>query len=234
VTQHIVKHIHRVNAQRDIAAALGILPVIHKLQTWQCERLLATHHDLAKQSRYQNAMQFFVDELYGPKDFSQRDADIARVIPKLASVLPESAMLAMEDALALNALSFELDMKMAQALEDKPINKDTYAETYRQVGTLETRAKQIQIIEHLGTQLDGVVRMRGIGMLISLARRPAKMAGLLALHEFLERGFKAFKAIGDVHSFIGPVLKKEREIMALLLDDNCQLPEENPLPSVVV
>ncbi|GEA13333.1 hypothetical protein [Alteromonas sp. KUL49] len=232
MTQHIVKHIHRVNAQRDMASALGILPVIHSLQNWQCERLLVTHEDLAQQSRYQNAMQFFVDELYGPKDFSQRDADIARVIPKLASVLPQSAMLAMEDALALNALSFELDMKMAQALGDTPITRHSYAQAYREVGTQETRTKQIEIIEHLGAQLDGVVKMRGIGMLISLARRPAKMAGLLTLHEFLERGFKAFKAIGDVHSFIDPVLAKEREIMTILLDEKSPLPDENPLPDV--
>ena len=75
-------------------------------------------------------------------------------------------------------------------------------------------------------------RSRGIGMLISLSRRPAKLAGLLALHEFLERGFNAFKALGDVQSFIQPVLVREKSIMQTLLSDDLSLPEENPLPVV--
>ncbi|AXT39882.1 hypothetical protein D1814_14945 [Alteromonas sp. BL110] len=234
MAQEIIKHIHRVNALRDLANQLGVMPIIHQLQHWQCKRLLVTHDDLAKQKRYQKAMAFFVDELYGPKDFSQRDADLVRVIPKLAKVLPDKAMNAMDDALSLNALSFDLDMAMAQYLQShfpgEPINRDNYALAYRNVGRMEDRAHQIDIISHLGDKLSDVIKIRGIGMLISLSRRPAKLAGLLALHEFLERGFNAFKALGDVQSFIQPVLVREKAIMQLLLKDDLALPEENPLP----
>lgn len=234
MAQEIIKHIHRVNALRDLANQLGIMPVIHQLQHWQCERLLVTHDGLAQQKRYQKAMAFFVDELYGPKDFSQRDADLVRVIPKLAKVLPDKAMNAMDDALSLNALSFDLDMAMAQYLKahfpDEPINRDNYALAYRHVGRIDDRTHQIDIISHLGDQLADVIKIRGIGMLISLSRRPAKLAGLLALHEFLERGFDAFKALGDVQSFIQPVLVREKAIMQTLLSDESTLPEDNPLP----
>ena len=236
MAQQIIKHIHRVNALRDLANQLGVMPIIHQLQHWQCERLLVTHDDLAQQTRYQKAMAFFVDELYGPKDFSQRDADLVRVIPKLAKVLPDKAMNAMDDALSLNALSFDLDMAMAQYLQSyfpgEPINRDNYALAYRNVGRMKDRAHQIDIISHLGDQLSDVIKIRGIGMLISLSRRPAKLAGLLALHEFLERGFNAFKALGDVQSFIQPVLVREKAIMQSLLSDDLTLPEDNPLPVV--
>jgi len=236
LAQEIIKHIHRVNALRDLANQLGVMPIIHQLQHWQCERLLVTHDDLAQQKRYQKAMAFFVDELYGPKDFSQRDADLVRVIPKLAKVLPDKAMNAMDDALSLNALSFDLDMAMAQYLQahfpDEPINRDNYALAYRHVGRIDDRTHQIDIISHLGDQLADVIKIRGIGMLISLSRRPAKLAGLLALHEFLERGFDAFKALGDVQSFIQPVLVREKAIMQTLLSDELTLPEDNPLPVV--
>ncbi|WP_394223246.1 FFLEELY motif protein [Alteromonas gracilis] len=236
MVQQIIKHIHRVNALRDLANQLGVMPIIHQLQHWQCERLLITHDDLAQQKRYKKAMAFFVDELYGPKDFSQRDADLVRVIPKLAKVLPEKAMNAMDDALSLNALSFDLDMAMAQYLNthypDEPINRDSYAEAYRHVGRKDDREHQIDIISHLGDQLADVIKIRGISMLISLSRRPAKLAGLLALHEFLERGFDAFKAIGDVQSFIQPVLVREKALMQVLLSEDLTLPEENPLPVV--
>ena len=236
MAQEIIKHIHRVNALRDLANQLGVMPIIHQLQHWQCERLLVTHDDLAQQKRYQKAMAFFVDELYGPKDFSQRDADLVRVIPKLAKVLPDKAMNAMDDALSLNALSFDLDMAMAQYLKahfpDEPINRDNYALAYRHVSRIDDRTHQIDIISHLGDQLADVIKIRGIGMLISLSRRPAKLAGLLALHEFLERGFDAFKALGDVQSFIQPVLVREKAIMQTLLSDELTLPEDNPLPVV--
>ncbi|MBT3133544.1 hypothetical protein KL866_00130 [Alteromonas sp. ALT199] len=236
MAQDIINHIHRVNALRDLANKLNVMPTIHQLQHWQCERLLVTHDDLAQQKRYQKAMAFFVEELYGPKDFSQRDADLARVIPKLAKVLPDKAMNAMDDALSLNALSFDLDMAMSQYLQThcpgEPINKDNYALAYRDVGRIEDREHQIDIISHLGDQLSDVIKIRGIGMLISLSRRPAKLAGLLALHEFLERGFNAFKALGDVQSFVQPVLTKEKALMHVLLDEGVTLPEENPLPEV--
>jgi hypothetical protein len=236
LAQEIIKHIHRVNALRDLANQLGVMPIIHQLQHWQCERLLVTHDELAQQKRYQKAMAFFVDELYGPKDFSQRDADLVRVIPKLAKVLPDKAMNAMDDALSLNALSFDLDMAMAQYLQahfpNEPINRDNYALAYRHVGRIDDRTHQIDIISHLGDQLADVIKIRGIGMLISLSRRPAKLAGLLALHEFLERGFDAFKALGDVQSFIQPVLVREKAIMQTLLSDEFTLPEDNPLPVV--
>ncbi len=84
----------------------------------------------------------------------------------------------------------------------------------------------------MGDQLADVIKIRGIGTLISLSRRPAKLAGLLALHEFLERGFDAFKALGDVQSFIQPVLVREKAIMQTLLSDELTLPEDNPLPVV--
>lgn len=212
------------------------MPVIHALQTWQCDRLLVSHDDLAQQKRYQKAMAFFVEELYGPKDFSQRDADLARVIPKLAKVLPEKAMSAMNDALSLNALSFELDMEMAQYLTQHypglPIDRHSYAQAYRYVRRERDRQHQIAIISHLGDQLADVIKIRGIGMLISISRRPAKVAGVLALHEFLARGFDAFKAIGDVQSFIQPVLQRETQMMMALLSDTLVLPEDNPLPEV--
>ncbi|MEW9799106.1 FFLEELY motif protein [Alteromonas sp. CYL-A6] len=234
----IIGHLHQVNAYRDLAEKMGLTQAIAQLQEWQCQRLLATHDDLARQPKYQLAMGFFVDELYGPKDFSQRDADLARVIPKLARVLPDKAMNALDDALSLNALSYDLDMKMSQRLrelcrEDTVIiNRTNYAQAYRDVGEPDKRARQIEIITHLGDQLAEVINIRGIGMLIKLARKPAQLAGLLTLHEFLERGFNAFKAIGDVHSFIDPVLTRERDIMQMLFSESFDPETGNPLPDV--
>lgn len=229
---HIIQHLHKVNARRQLAEQVGIIAQINALQEWQCKRLLTTHADLAAQDEYKLAMDFFVGELYGPKDFSQRDADIVRVIPKLAKVLPEKAMRALDDALALNAISFEMDMAMVQHMGDEPLTRDSYAIAYRNVGQADKRQAQLDIVARLGQQLADVVHIPGIGMLIKMARRPAKMAKLLALHEFLETGFKAFKNLGDVTAFIEPVITREAELNAQLLDPQRALPQDNPLPYV--
>lgn len=231
-TESLIGHLRQVNARQDVAQKMGLLPAIHALQDWQCRRLLVSHDALARQAKYQAAMAFFVEELYGPKDFSQRDAELIRVIPKLAKVLPDKALSALDDALALNALSYDLDMDMALALRSETISALTYAKAYRETGTQEKRQQQLDIIAHLGDQLADVVHIRGIGMLIKFARQPAKLAGVLALHEFLEQGFNAFKKLGNVQEFVEPVLTKERAIMLQLFDTNIDLTINNPIPEV--
>ena len=231
ISEQIIADLRRTQAQRDVASTMNTLNQVKTLQEWQCQRLLTTHKKLAHQSRYQDAMQFFVDELYGPKDFSQRDADLARVVPKLAALLPEKAMSALADAVSVNALSFDLDLDLVHHL-DGELNAQNYATAYRKMGRLDDRKTQIDTIYHLGELLADVVHIRGVSWLIKMARKPAQLAGLLSLHEFLERGFHAFKQIGDVHSFIDPVLSKEREIMHVLHSDELDLTNENPIPDV--
>lgn len=63
-----------------------------------------------------------------------------------------------------------------------------------------------------------------------LSRKPAKMAGVKSLHEFLEKGFKSFKKLGEVHDFIDPIVNRERALMQSLYSANG--PIDNPLPKV--
>ena len=236
----IIQHIYQLNARRDLAVKMGRLEAVMQLQEWQCKRLLTTHADLRAEPEFAEAMQFFVDELYGPKDFSQRDKDLTRVIPKLAAVLPEKALKALNDALRLNTLSFDLDLDMVNALcelndiEDFSrfnIDSDAYATAYRSVDRRHERETQIDIIEQLGLQLADVVRVKGISLLIKMARKPAEVAGVKTLHEFLADGFKSFKKLGNVRDFLDPIVNRERQIMEALLSTDFTL-AQSPLPEV--
>jgi hypothetical protein len=73
-----------------------------------------------------------------------------------------------------------------------------------------------------------VVRIPGISVILMLARKPAKVAGVESLHAFLEKGFNAFKELGNVHDFIDPIISRERDMMNALFAANG--PTENPLP----
>lgn len=227
-TKQIIRHLHGMATMQDIAEQAGIMPSIRAVQDWQCKRLLVSHQEMYQQKRFRPAVEFFINELYGPKDFSQRDQDIARIVPKMSKFLPEKALQSLASALHLNTLSFELDFDLAKHLGDEPINRDTYAKAYISCDNLTARQKQIDYIRTLGQDLADVVRMKGISSLLFISRKPAKMAGVLALHEFLETGYKAFKILGNVEEFILPVINKEQLILRQLADPNIP----NPLPEV--
>ncbi len=222
----LVRHLHQVATLQQEAKETDLLPKIRAVQSWQCDRLLASHYDLWQKPKFQPAITFFINELYGPNDYSQRDQDMARVIPKMAKLLPKKAVESLESALHLNALSFELDMALTQQLADMPLNRDSYASAYKRCDNPGLRAQQIDYIELLGHELADVVKIRGVSTLIKLARKPAQLAGLLTLHEFLQEGFTAFKELGDVDAFIQPVVGRERQIMRDLFSEDCT----NPLP----
>jgi len=80
-------------AHDDRARALG------RLARWQASRMAATYADLAAQPRYADAIAFFRSDLYGEGEFVQRDADLARVVPMMARMLPESVILTVAKAL---------------------------------------------------------------------------------------------------------------------------------------
>lgn len=227
-TKQIIRHLHGLNTMQKIADKAELMTTIRSVQTWQCKRLLATHQDMYQQKRFKPAVEFFIDELYGPNDFSQRDQDIARIVPKMSKFLPEKALQSLATALHLNTLSFELDFALARKLVDSNIDRDTYAKAYISCDNLASRQQQIDYIRVLGNDLAEVVKMKGIASLLFISRKPAKIAGVLALHEFLERGFKSFKNLGNAEDFIIPVVDKEQQIMLQLANPN----SPNPLPDV--
>jgi len=224
--KQISRHLHGVNTMREIAEQANILETIRAVQNWQCQRLLLSHQEMYQQKRFKPAVEFFVEELYGPKEFSQRDHDIARVVPKMAKLLPEKALVSLASALHLNALSFELDFAMARKLHGLTIDRDSYAQAYRECNNQVLRQQQINYILTLGRDLANVVQMKGITTLLVLSRKPAKLAGVIALHEFLEHGFKAFKKLGEVDDFVIPVVNFEQALLTQLFDKSAA----NPLP----
>jgi hypothetical protein len=191
-----------------------------ELRAFQARRLAFTHADLLESPRYRAATRFFLDELYGVKDFSQRDAELARVIPTLTRFLPEAALGTIADAVELDALSERLDLATAKALvadpaiRGGPIDDDAYARAFRAAGSRTDRERQVELVEHIGRALDRLVRHPLLGGLLGAMEGPARMAGLAAMHEFLASGFRAFKAMKGADAFMRTVIDRERTLMA--------------------
>ncbi|HWS74490.1 MAG TPA: hypothetical protein VN324_05055 [Quisquiliibacterium sp.] len=189
------------------------------LKHWQSARLAATHADMLAEPRHRDAARFFLDDLYGAKDFSQRDAELAHVIPILVRTLPGSALATLADAVELDALSERLDEAMAGRLrrgDENDIDEAAYAQAYRSCSPMADREHQLDLVLSIGRSLDRLVRMPLLGALLSAMAGPARLAGVPEMHDFLVRGFRAFRGIGGASVFLGRVDTRERVILHAL------------------
>lgn len=193
-------------------------PQARLLALWQSRRLAATYRDFRKRQRYLQAVEFFRQDLYGPHDFSQRDADVEKLYPLLSRMLPSAALDALSGALELQALTQQLDAAMLDVLRNKLSLSDTltpemWAEAYRRTGREAEREHQVALTVRAGRQLDVVVTRPMIYTLVVLARGPAKAAGFGEFQDFIERGFKAFRSMGGATVFIDAVEARETKLM---------------------
>jgi hypothetical protein len=145
----ILQSLQAIEHMNLLITEQGLTDAIRKLQTWQTNRLLVTHDDLWNSERFKPAMQFFVDELYGPRDFSQRDIEMARAVPTMTKIIPNKGLISLQTALRLNCLSLELDIALAQKLGNEEVNRSRYFDCYRHSSNQSQREEQIQFLKIL-------------------------------------------------------------------------------------
>ncbi|MET4727529.1 hypothetical protein ABIE09_001323 [Lysobacter enzymogenes] len=196
-----------------------------ELRQWQARRLEASFDRFLRDPRRRPAAQFFLSDVYNDRDFSRRDADIARVLPMMQKLLPGPLLATVADAIELGLLTQAFDLRMSERLHAlaprrRKLDGALYAQAYRACGLPRLREHQIGLIENVGLGLGKAVRMPGILTLLKLSRGPAKAAGLAELQGFLERGFAAFAQLGDVREFIAEIGSDERDIAQRLFDSD--------------
>jgi hypothetical protein len=201
-----------LNAER--AANPIVAGALDRVREWQAARLRQTYADLADEARYAPAIRFFEQDLYGSGDFSQRDADLMRIVPAMVRMLPQELVACVAQAVELNALSQELDLLLLQRLPraDAAFSVADYCRAYRRAGEFTARRRQIDLVGEVGAALDRYVHRRLVRTSLALMRKPAHMAGLGALHDFLERGVDAFRAMGAAKTFLATIRTRETAV----------------------
>jgi hypothetical protein len=205
---------------RDLRAARAADPEpadFPRLKEWQAARLAGTYADLLASPRHRPAAEFFLSDLYGPKDFRSRDEELARVVPIMVHVLPAKALMTLLEAVKMDTLSESLDSAMVFALRklgrNKAIDWPAYVAAYRACGRRKDREQQIILIDKIGKTLDRLTRMPLIHFSLKLMNGPAHMAGLGDLHSFLQRGFDAFSCMKGADEFLAIVTERETALM---------------------
>jgi hypothetical protein len=201
----------------------NLLRWLPEVRRWQALRLEVSFDHFLDDPRRRPAAQFFLSDVYNDRDFSRRDADIARVLPMMQRVLPAAMLGTLADAIELGVLTHAFDLRMAQVLEKlaprrRALDALLYAQAYRQAGLPRLRGHQVDLIARVGTGLAHALHIPGVGMLLKVSRGPARAAGLGELQRFLERGYVAFAQLGDARSFIGEIEADERDVSQRLFE----------------
>jgi hypothetical protein len=183
------------------------------LKEWQSARLARTYADLLASERYRPAAEFFLSDLYGPKDFRSRDEELARVVPVMVRVLPARALLTLLEAVQMDTLSESLDTDMVLALRNARREGDIDLPAYVACGRRVDREQQIALVDKIGKTLDRLTRMPLIRVSLRLMHGPAHLAGLGELHSFLQRGFDAFSFMNGADEFLAIVTARETALM---------------------
>jgi hypothetical protein len=192
-------------------------PLLHQrvllLKDYQQQRFARTHADLIDDPRFAPAARFFLEDLYGPQDFSQRDAQFARVVPALVRLFPHEIVATVQMMSSLHALSERLDNATARHLPGGPVQASDYVRAWQAAAELAARARQIDCVVAVGRQLQRYTRSFVLRQSLRLMRKPAHAAGLADLQRFLERGFDIFAGLNQSDRFLALLEQRERALM---------------------
>jgi hypothetical protein len=213
----ILDNLHAVAAERSRRLADAALDArVHVVKHYQHARFGRTYADLLAQPRYARAAQFFLDDLYGPKDFTDRDTQFARVVPGLTRLFPHEIVLTVHSLSELHALSESLDTQMAQRLPAPQLDRAGYIAAWQSVGRPADRERQIELMLAVGHALDRYTRNPLLRHSLRLMRGPARALGIGALQSFLESGFDTFRDMRGAAEFLSTIASRERDLAAAL------------------
>ena len=222
-----MRHLEEVAAERrHRLAEPGLGPRVHALKDYQHRRFQHTYADLLAQPRYARAATFFLDELYGPHDFTERDAQFGRIVPALVRLFPRDIVATVATLARLHALSEQFDTAMARRLPSSSVTAQAYADAWRAVGQADGRERQIGYMHAIGSALDRYTANPLLRHTLRMMRKPASLAGLAALQRFLESGFDTFRELRGAQTFLQTIADRERELAGTLFDARRPIPAD--------
>ncbi|MCH8499144.1 MAG: hypothetical protein LAT63_11750 [Marinobacter sp.] len=194
-----------------------------QLSQWQTERLKRTHADLYQHPHYASGLTFLLSDLYQPTRLTRRDDDIDRVFPKLVKWVPDDLLNTLAGLVELNLVTRQLDLAMAARLSThRQLDEHHWCAAYRDCQQISAREQQLLLVSEVGLQLDRYVSKRSIGWLLAMTEGAADLAGLQDLHDFLHRGYRAFRGMDNVPALINLLVVRERRIMQQVLAGHLQ------------
>jgi hypothetical protein len=216
---------------------------VSQIKAFQARRFTGTYADLLQTPHYRPATQFFLEELYSEKDYSQRDAQFSRIAGTLERMFPKQVVQTAVLLAKLHSLTEDLDLAMAQSWLDSSSSADAavtqakpsdsikrYISAWREVGRRDDRNAQLAGAISVGQELVTLTHTPGLRMALRMMRKPASLAGMAALQHFLESGFDTFAAMGyktdTTNYFLTTVEMREKKLISELFNNSITIAQD--------
>lgn len=220
-TQRIRTQLERVAHLRERAHTAGSALAVREVKQLQAQRFRATYADFLSDPRHAPATRFFLEELYAEHDFSARDAQFGRIAGALERLFPAAVTDLAVDLAETHAATESLDHELAGHWLHDPVTSNPalrYVHCWRRTGDRAQRQRQLEVVLHMGRELQRLTRQRTLLTALKWMRGPAHAAGLGALQNFLEDGFSAFATMGDAGPFLQAIAQREQHWIDILFD----------------
>jgi len=191
------------------------------LQVFQSHRLRRDYRDLSAIPMYEPVGEFFFTELYGPRDFSQRDND-ARRLQHFLHIVPGVHLQDIEELLDLISTTAELDDELTQLLIDRGVpptfDESIYEQIYREADNYDERYRQLELIDISLENVFRLSRSHLLGIGLERSGMIARLAGFESGHTFLLNGYRALRNITSIDHFATTIYNRELERLNRIFD----------------
>ena len=210
--------------RKSAAGDAALRDALLEIKRLQSRRFSGTYADLLASGPFAPAARFFLEELYGDRDYARRDEQFARIAGAIEKLFPAHVAGTAAALAQLHAMTEDLDMQMARLWRlqapGEPSRSRRYAMAWQELGRRDERERQLDSVLALGHELARLTRLPGLRTMLRMMRGPANAAGLADLQRFLEEGFDTFAGMtrrrGAVEEFLRTVQERERQLFSLL------------------
>ena len=216
-----VAEVERLREESRVVPSIGT--AVQRLKRFQARRFAGTYSDLLVSVDYAAATRFFLEELYGDRDYGERDAQFARIAGAVEKLFPKDVAQTASALAQLHTLTESLDHAMAR-IEAMDGHDDIvgYVRAWKAVDRRQDRLRQLERVVAIGAEMIRLTRLPGLRTMLRMMRGPASAAGMSSLQRFLESGFDTFGAMakqrGGAERFLQLIQEREQRLIDLLLD----------------
>ncbi|GIX21654.1 MAG: hypothetical protein KatS3mg121_0437 [Gammaproteobacteria bacterium] len=199
-----------------LRAAAGRLAASAELHAgwrrFEVEQMRARYADLARDPLCRPAVEFLIDELYGNPAPLRLAEQLERARGPMETLLPAKVRHTVGAALAFLAAKLERDAKIVERAARFGGERPDWDALRRAVYDAESWRAHTEAAVAVGREIDRLVHKPLIGVALRACAAPARRMGLGYLQDFLERGYAAFRRLGDAAPFLARF--RERELAA--------------------
>ena len=181
--------------------------MLRAIQRYQVARMRATHEALFRSPVYGRLCEFFVADLYGPRERSLAwQASLESFVARLKSLVPAWISDGALGLVELQSLSAQLDDRLARALFTAGcsihFSSEEFEAAYFRCDDHADRVRQIALSEACASYAFALSRHRSVGFLLGAARKLHRHASVDSLIAILERGHGALVGVGEIDPFL--------------------------------